>query len=186
MALIECPECQKQISDKAEFCPNCGYPVNKRSNENESEKEYLCCPKCHSRELHTEHQGFSGGKALAGAVLFGNMGILAGTIGSKDVRITCLKCGNHFKAGEALIGKGETARNEIETRIAELLRQNETIEAVNLYQKETNEKDLKKSMDYIHEIARKYNIEIKQNKGCSVLLSVCLIVVSAIGYFLFS
>lgn len=27
MALINCPECGKQISDKAANCPNCGYPV---------------------------------------------------------------------------------------------------------------------------------------------------------------
>ncbi len=24
MSLINCPECNKEISDKAEFCPNCG------------------------------------------------------------------------------------------------------------------------------------------------------------------
>lgn len=29
MALIKCPECGKEISDKAESCPNCGYPVPK-------------------------------------------------------------------------------------------------------------------------------------------------------------
>ena len=29
MALIECPECKKEISDKAVFCPNCGLPVSK-------------------------------------------------------------------------------------------------------------------------------------------------------------
>lgn len=28
MALIECPECGKQISDKAPNCPNCGYPLD--------------------------------------------------------------------------------------------------------------------------------------------------------------
>ncbi|MBR2048313.1 MAG: zinc ribbon domain-containing protein [Oscillospiraceae bacterium] len=28
MALIPCPECQRQISDKASFCPQCGYPMN--------------------------------------------------------------------------------------------------------------------------------------------------------------
>lgn len=28
MALIICPECGKQISDKASACPNCGYPIN--------------------------------------------------------------------------------------------------------------------------------------------------------------
>ena len=27
MALIKCPECSKEISDKAESCPQCGYPV---------------------------------------------------------------------------------------------------------------------------------------------------------------
>ena len=28
MALINCPECGKEISDKAEACPNCGCPIN--------------------------------------------------------------------------------------------------------------------------------------------------------------
>lgn len=27
MALIECPECNKEISDKANSCPNCGCPI---------------------------------------------------------------------------------------------------------------------------------------------------------------
>ncbi|MDE5803214.1 MAG: zinc-ribbon domain-containing protein [Lachnospiraceae bacterium] len=29
MALIKCPECGKEISDKASSCPGCGYPINK-------------------------------------------------------------------------------------------------------------------------------------------------------------
>lgn len=28
MALIKCPECGKEISDKALTCPNCGTPIN--------------------------------------------------------------------------------------------------------------------------------------------------------------
>lgn len=28
MALMKCPECNKQISDKAKSCPECGYPIN--------------------------------------------------------------------------------------------------------------------------------------------------------------
>jgi hypothetical protein len=28
MALINCPECQKEISNKATSCPNCGYPIS--------------------------------------------------------------------------------------------------------------------------------------------------------------
>lgn len=29
MSLIKCQECEKEISDKASSCPNCGYPINK-------------------------------------------------------------------------------------------------------------------------------------------------------------
>lgn len=32
--LIECSECGKQISDKADLCPNCGCPVSKMDYEN--------------------------------------------------------------------------------------------------------------------------------------------------------
>lgn len=28
MALINCPECDKRISDQAENCPSCGHPIN--------------------------------------------------------------------------------------------------------------------------------------------------------------
>jgi hypothetical protein len=28
MALITCPECGTQVSDKAERCPKCAYPIN--------------------------------------------------------------------------------------------------------------------------------------------------------------
>ena len=27
MALINCPDCKKQVSDEAERCVNCGYPI---------------------------------------------------------------------------------------------------------------------------------------------------------------
>jgi hypothetical protein len=27
MPLINCPECKKQVSDKAPTCPHCGYPI---------------------------------------------------------------------------------------------------------------------------------------------------------------
>ena len=108
MALINCPECGKQISDKAVSCPNCGNPMNPQPQQIQQiaqpqQEEYLCCPKCGSRELHAEHKGFSGGKALAGALITGGIGLLAGTIGSRDTQITCLKCGKKFKAGEARV-----------------------------------------------------------------------------------
>ena len=33
MGLIKCPECGKDISDQAESCPNCGYPIQKNLKE---------------------------------------------------------------------------------------------------------------------------------------------------------
>ncbi len=32
MALIRCPECNREISDKAENCPGCGYPLRPLKN----------------------------------------------------------------------------------------------------------------------------------------------------------
>ncbi|HEK0155638.1 TPA: zinc ribbon domain-containing protein [Pseudomonas aeruginosa] len=32
MSLIDCPECQQRISDRAYECPQCGNPMNERPN----------------------------------------------------------------------------------------------------------------------------------------------------------
>lgn len=37
MALIKCPECNGQVSDKADVCIHCGYPLKKAEQENNSE-----------------------------------------------------------------------------------------------------------------------------------------------------
>ena len=58
------------------------------------------CPKCGSTQLTTNKKGFSGKKAVAGAVLTGGIGLLAGTISSNKVIITCLRCGTQFRPGE--------------------------------------------------------------------------------------
>ena len=33
MALINCTECNKEISDKADSCPNCGISFNRKENK---------------------------------------------------------------------------------------------------------------------------------------------------------
>ncbi len=41
MAIIQCPECGKDVSDKAKSCPNCGCPINEdvqNTNDNDSSK----------------------------------------------------------------------------------------------------------------------------------------------------
>ena len=39
MALINCPECGKEISDKSKLCVHCGYPINESTNEKEFKYE---------------------------------------------------------------------------------------------------------------------------------------------------
>lgn len=59
MALINCPECSKEISDKAVACPQCGCPINNQQNSPltqilpsmlwDSEDEtyiWVKCPRC--------------------------------------------------------------------------------------------------------------------------------------------
>lgn len=38
MAIIQCPECKKEVSDKAQFCPSCGYAIGATVVEQTSKK----------------------------------------------------------------------------------------------------------------------------------------------------
>lgn len=49
MAMISCPECGREISDKAASCPNCGAVVGKKFCQHCGEKidtDCVVCPKC--------------------------------------------------------------------------------------------------------------------------------------------
>lgn len=52
------------------------------------------CPKCHSTTYTSNKKGFGVGKAALGALAVGPLGLAAGAIGSRDVFLTCLSCGN--------------------------------------------------------------------------------------------
>ena len=41
MALIKCPECGREISDKAVSCPGCGYPMQDMVQDNRSDLDKL-------------------------------------------------------------------------------------------------------------------------------------------------
>ena len=173
MALIKCPECGKEISDKALSCPNCGNPMNQQAQQQE---EYLSCPKCGSRELHAEHKGFSGGKALAGAILTGGIGLLAGTIGSRDTEITCLKCGKKFKAGEAKVVRNTPNATNATTEEQEILDKVNSqgkLRTVKWY-KETHNCGLAEAKDAVDAIAAKHSSELSyantSGSGCSIIV----------------
>ena len=51
------------------------------------------CPWCGSTQIQALNQGFSAGKALGGAILFGGIGLLAGAAGMNKTKRVCLKCG---------------------------------------------------------------------------------------------
>ena len=58
------------------------------------------CPKCLATSVAANKKGFGVGKAAVGAALAGGPGLLAGNIGAKKVRCTCLKCGHQWMAGK--------------------------------------------------------------------------------------
>lgn len=172
MALISCSECEKQVSDKAVSCPNCGNPINQQISQQE---EYLCCPKCASRDLHAEHKGFSGGKALAGVLVTGGIGLLAGTIGSRDTQITCLKCGKKFKPSEAKVYIHNPNATGDKAKIIELLNTKGQIEAIKWYSEthKCNLKEAKDAVDAIREID-KAPTQNTSGTGCSVIILIDL------------
>lgn len=59
------------------------------------------CSKCGSTSISSDKKGFGIRKAVVGAAVAGPVGIAAGGIGAKKVRITCLNCGHQWMAGKA-------------------------------------------------------------------------------------
>lgn len=65
MSLINCPECNKEISDKAYSCPNCGYPIAAsqkqeflkeiESTKREAAAEVLCNEQTEKPKKHKKH-----------------------------------------------------------------------------------------------------------------------------------
>lgn len=55
---------------------------------------------CGSSQLVANKKGFGAGKTVTGALLTGGIGLLAGFIGSGDVKVACLKCGHQWSPGQ--------------------------------------------------------------------------------------
>ena len=66
MALIKCPECGKEISDLADVCINCGFPVKKYTTEVQQTR---ACAFCGSRNeagvMYCKHCGMKIGECEA-------------------------------------------------------------------------------------------------------------------------
>lgn len=78
--------------------------VTEQGKQKQREKEArmkteIRCPKCGSNQFAAGNKGFGLGKAAAGGLLLGPVGLLSGFIGSGQVTLSCLRCGNKWKAG---------------------------------------------------------------------------------------
>jgi|GEM_PF-883563 hypothetical protein len=123
-----CPVCGNKLRTKsAEQCGNCGSswrenaPIQNvqirqiyHEKFTKNQVEEIKCPRCKSTQITAHKKGFSGLKAVGGAVLTGGIGILAGTIGSNKILLTCLSCGNKFKIGEDFEGLKRKRKREEE------------------------------------------------------------------------
>lgn len=124
----------------------------------------IICPKCGSSNLTTTTKGFSTGKAVAGGLLFGPLGILAGTHGSSKIKIACLECGKSFYPSEgkdAYYSRETKKRNSqkinkvfFSSDFIQMIKNGERDKAVQLY-KEQRSISLEESEEYISELEKK-------------------------------
>ncbi|MBZ4664472.1 MAG: hypothetical protein JG776_2190 [Caloramator sp.] len=115
----ECEKCNKVLKIKREYCnsTNEGFKLNppircfcgnvsdfifgdSKNIATSSNNIILKCPRCGSTQIAAGNKGFGLGKAAAGGLLLGPVGLLGGLIGSRKVIITCLMCGKKWEAGK--------------------------------------------------------------------------------------
>lgn len=69
-------------------------PSRPRATSQSAAVSAVKCLKCGSDQFAAGTKGFGLGKAAAGGLLLGPVGLLGGLVGCKKVRVTCLRCGN--------------------------------------------------------------------------------------------
>lgn len=76
------------------------------------------CPNCASTQIMAAKKGFEVGKAAAGAVLFGGIGLAGGMIGANKIILSCLRCGHRWEPSQpAITPEIYTERRVTQTKI---------------------------------------------------------------------
>lgn len=104
MALIACPECGKEVSDKAENCPNCAYPIAKKEAKPalpvmlwDSEEDGFVSVKCPTCSKVSNIKKSVADKTATGYKLKGEGQCACGLVFNeifRDERVKCPKCGS--------------------------------------------------------------------------------------------
>lgn len=87
-------------SVRKEFSDFEGSTVKFRPRRRTDRQGNIVCPICWSSQLQAFKRGFSGWKALGGAVAAGPLGLLGGLHGAGKVKIVCMKCGHEWDPGK--------------------------------------------------------------------------------------
>jgi ribosomal protein S27E len=108
MALVRCGSCGQDESSYSEHCHFCGAAIASltggEAGAPTTKPTYVPqgtvrCPKCGSEQVGAGNKGFGLGKAAAGLVLLGPLGLLGGVVGSKKIVVSCLNCGHQWQPG---------------------------------------------------------------------------------------
>jgi predicted RNA-binding Zn-ribbon protein involved in translation (DUF1610 family) len=105
-----CHSCGQRVGTDSYKCPHCGI-ANPRLGGRTiaartgpatpsgplATRAAVNCPKCGSDQLTGGKAGFGLGKAAAGGVLLGPVGLLGGMVGSGKVQVGCMNCGHRWK-----------------------------------------------------------------------------------------
>ena len=202
--LIKCTECGNSVSDNASACPHCGNPMQKKPvqkstlpksplskpayidpNTLPKEEEKLFCPYCLSSNIIFDKKGFSGGKAVAGVLITGGVGALAGTFGMNKIVGRCVNCNKTFTAEEAV----KATKTKVEQVKHDVAREYGSVSHQDIQNKMSRELKNVKASNAVENIKKEKQIDRKAkddgtSDGCVIFIAILIIIAIVVAIIL--
>ena len=110
--MVPCITCGKDVSTSAPACPHCGRQWPAYSTT---------CPRCGSQDTQLiGPQGFKTARAAAGGLLLGPLGLLAGQVGARNIKLKCQSCGNLWTQSVEQVTAGVVAGQKLKGEVIEI------------------------------------------------------------------